>query len=340
MAIASRKFWAHLVLGLAMIALLAAGCGEEKTSQEPAATSSPPPLPPTSSLVIDLQDFASPTPTPEPSAPAPSPAAGPPELPPPPSFLIDLGIFEKSAADSSAVPSDAGLQRAAFPSRRGAESLFGPAALGDYANWNFAAFQVGFWTLIITVGMAVPVAAFTAAFHNIPLQQADGSWVWSYSVRVAGSVYSARLRGQYIPQGVRWEMFISQEGGVTDFLWYYGESDLPATGGFWILYDKPEHPVELIRIDWHQNIADGSSDIKYTNIEPGGHENGGYIFHRISPKDAPYDAYADIYNKGHDNHTYIEWNRATQEGRVKDLKHFGDSDWHCWNGQHENTPCP
>jgi len=330
--------WMHLFLAAALVAMVLAGCGE-KTSTEPASTGSPPALPPTSSFLMDLQDFASPTPTAEPAPASPSPTT-PPELPPLPSFLMDLSTFESAGGASSAVPSNAILQFAAFKSPLKTASPFGDAVWGDYTNWSFAAFQVGLWTVIITVGMAVPVAAFVAAFHNIPLQQTDGSWVWSYSVRVAGSVYSARLRGQYIPQGVRWEMFISKEGEFTDFLWYYGESDLPPTGGFWILYDKPTHPVELIRIDWHQNAADGASDIRYTNIEPGGRENGGYIFHRISPKDAPYDAYADIYNKGQDNHTYIEWNRTTQEGRVKDFKHFGDNDWHCWNGLHENIPCP
>jgi len=64
---------------------------------------------------------------------------------------------------------------------------------GNQSNWNYAALAVGIWSTIIRVGLAVPVAAFQASFHNIPLQQDDGSLVWSYSVNIGGSIYTAEL---------------------------------------------------------------------------------------------------------------------------------------------------
>jgi hypothetical protein len=71
---------------------------------------------------------------------------------------------------------------------------------------------VGVWSIIIRCGLAVPVAAFQASLHNIPPQQDDGSWIWSYSANIGGSIYTAKLHAQFITEGVHWEMKISKEG--------------------------------------------------------------------------------------------------------------------------------
>jgi hypothetical protein len=210
---------------------------------------------------------------------------------------------------------------------------------GNQSNWNYAALAVGVWSIIIRVGLVVPVAAFRASFHNIPLQQDDGSWIWSYSVNIGGSIYTAELHAQFITEGVHWAMNISKEGEYEDFLWYYGECDLPATEGFWILKKSPTNTTDLVRIDWSRNISAGTHAVRYTNIVPDGPENGGYIDTQYT-KGTPYDHVWDLYNKGQDNHTYIEWSSTTGEGRVQDFNYFGDDDWHCWDSDHENVTCP
>lgn len=210
---------------------------------------------------------------------------------------------------------------------------------GNQSNWNCAALAVGIWSTIIRVGLAVPVAAFRASFHNISLQQPDGSWVWSYSVNIGGSIYTAKLYGQFITEGVRWEMRISKEGEYEDFLWYYGENNLPATEGFWILKQSPAVPTDLVRINWSRNISAGTHAVRYANIVPDGPRNGGYIDTQYT-KDIPYDHIWDMYNKGEDNHTYIEWSSTTGEGRVKNSNYFSDDDWHCWDSDRMNVTCP
>ena len=102
---------------------------------------------------------------------------------------------------------------------------------------------------------------------------------------------------------------------------------------------SPVVPEDLLRIDWSRNITADTHTIRYTNIVPDGPENGGYIDARHT-EDTPYDHIWDIYNKGQDNHTYIEWSSITGEGRVNDLKHFGDEDWHCWDSDRINVVCP
>jgi hypothetical protein len=241
-----------------------------------------------------------------------------PTIPPVETFVIPFGDFQGTGVDSVV----------SFASNQ--------------SNWNFAAFSVGVWSALITVGLAVPVAAFKASFGNTPLQQDNGSWIWSYSVDVGGSIYTAKLHAQFatdvLPAGVHWSMNISKEGQYEDFLWYYGESSLPLSQGFWILRQSPTAPTDLLQIDWSRNISAATYAVRYTNIVPAGPENGGYIDTQYNGG-APYDYIWDIYNKGLDNHTYIQWSKTTGEGRVKGFNHFGDNDWHCWDNARANITC-
>jgi len=210
---------------------------------------------------------------------------------------------------------------------------------GNQSNWYYAAGTVVIWGAVVVTTLAVPVAAFCESFDHTPVQQPDGSWIWSYSVNITGSVYTAELHGQFITEGVHWDMSISKEGVYQDFLWYYGEHNLPATAGFWILKKSQADPTDFIRIDWSRNISAGTYNITYTNIETGGPLNGCYIDVQYT-KGVPYDYICHIYNEVDENHTYIDWSSTTGEGRVKDFNHFGDNDWHCWDSDRMNVACP
>jgi hypothetical protein len=214
---------------------------------------------------------------------------------------------------------------------------------GNHSNWDYAAFTVGIWGAILITKLAVPVAAFRASFQHTPVQQPDGSWIWLYSVNIGNATYTAKLHAQFttevITAGIHWSMNISKEGEYQDFLWYYGECDLPATEGFWILKDSPANPTDLLQIDWSRDISTGTHAVTYTNIVPGDPENGGYIDVEYT-KENPYDYIWDLYNKSGGNHTYIGWSSTTGEGRVQDFQHFGNDDWHCWASNHTNVTCP
>jgi hypothetical protein len=265
--------------------------------------------------------------------------SGAPTIPPIETFLIPFDAFTGNANSTSIFVTESQMQTTLL-SLPDSEQLTLPLALAsNKSNWNHAALNVGFWSAVAVVGLAVPIGAFQASFRNIPLQQPDGSWIWSYSVLVRGSVHSAELHGQFIPEGVHWDMRISKEDEYQDFLWYYGESNLPATEGFWILKQNPDEPNDLLEIDWSRNISAGTNSIRYTNIVPDGPENGGYIDVQYTD-DIPYDYIWDIYNKGQANHTYIEFGGSTGEGRVKDLNRFGDDNWHCWDSDRMNIACP
>jgi len=268
-----------------------------------------------------------------------SDVSGAPTIPLVETFVIPLEDFENNETNGLVFVTESQMQATSlsFPV---SEQLSLPSVLSsNQSNWNYAALAIGIWSTIIRVGLAVPVVAFRASLHNIPLQQEDGSWIWSYSVNIGGSRYTAKLHGKFITEGIHWEMRISKEGEYEDFLWYYGENDLPATEGFWILKQSPAIPNDLVRIDWSRNISAGTHAVRYTNIVPDGPENGGYIDTQYT-KGIPYDHIWDMYNKGQHNHTYIEWSSTTKEGRVQDFNHFGDDDWHCWDSDRMNITCP
>jgi len=278
----------------------------------------------------------------EPDENYPEPVSGeqPPEIPPISTFIIDFDDFLSGDDGSTEVTgTEQGFPQADYPVQ--VTDLFadGMNAQAEQQNWGFAALNVGFWNTVLFVGLAIPVASFIESFNHAPEQQPDYTWVWSYEVPFEEDTFSAELHGRFIDTGVRWEMYISKQGEYRDFQWYYGESNLPATEGFWILKKSQADPIDLLRIDWQRDITDGSSNIQYTNVVPGGPENGGYIYYEVTPA-GPYDRAYEIYNKGKDNTTYIEWDSVTQEGRVRDSRHFGNGDWRCWGTEHEDIECP
>lgn len=242
----------------------------------------------------------------------------PPVIPPLSTFLIDFDEF----------PSGPHMQLL-------------KAELGNlsYENWAWAAGNLLVWNTLLTVGLAVPVAAFGAAIGQVPVRQPDGSWVWTYSFTANFITHTAELHGKIIPEGTKWDMYISKEGEYTDFLWYSGLSNFEVTEGTWTLNKNPGEPVEFIGIDWQRNLQDSTADIKYENIEANSPENGGYIFYGTST-DTLYNAFYEIFNKGKNNITQIQWDRLTHQGRVADSSHFHDSAWHCWDTMLNDITCP
>jgi hypothetical protein len=262
--------------------------------------------------------------------------SGAPTIPPVETFVIPFEDFQNNDADDLVSVTGSQVQATSLSSPTDEQS-FVPLT-GDQSNFNYAAGTVLIWGAILVTNLVVPVAAFCESFEHTPVQQPDGSWIWSYSVVVAGFAYSAELHGQFITEGVHWDMRISREGEYEDFLWYYGENDLPATEGFWILKHSPAAPNDLLQIDWSRNISAGTHAVRYTNIIPDGPLNGSYIDAQYT-KGTPYDHIWDLHNKSDDSHTHIEWSSSTREGRVSSPDHFGDDEWHCWDSDRMNVAC-
>jgi len=203
-------------------------------------------------------------------------------------------------------------------------------------NYTHAAGHVLFWNTALWVTLAVPSWSFVEAFNHDPVQQDDGSWIWSYDVNVLNVIYTAELHGAFVDGEVQWHMYITKQGEYVDFLWYRGTSNLPATEGTWILKKSYVEQDDWIGIEWSRSIANQTWQVQYMNILAGDPNEGGLIEYGISDNDT-YDAFYDIYNAVADTWVNIEANSTTTAGRVMNETHFGDDQWLLWDGDHCDT---
>lgn len=248
------------------------------------------------------------------------PQPTPPALPPESTFLMDFTDF--SGKDYGNLPKA------------------GNTLMQTYDNWGWAVTNVAVWNTILTINLLVPVAAFKAAFLHDPVQQDDGSWIWTYPFNVLNVNYTAELHSIVTADSTHWDMFISKEQGFQRFLWYTGGSDTPFTHGSWLLYKHPAEPVPYLQIEWSRNPQDNTGDIIYTHVEGGDQPTAGSYIHYGHTTDFPYDCFYYIQMMPSGNKVDIEWNLQSKEGHIRDPLHFENSDWHCWNELLEDTECP
>lgn len=134
-------------------------------------------------------------------------------------------------------------------------------------------------------------------------------------------------------------MLLTKAGFYTDFEWFTGYSNLPATEGTWTLNQDPSDPDPFLFIEWSRNVEDGTAEVKYTNIIPNAPENGSYI-HYGKTNDVTYNRFFNIFGKVENRLINVEWNYEQHFGRVKDPQHFGNESWYCWDEMLLDTQCP
>lgn len=202
-------------------------------------------------------------------------------------------------------------------------------------NWTLAAVQVGFWNTILALNMAVPVAAFTASIDQTPVFDRDeGVWVWTFDYDFVGRTYSSRLTANVNGTEVDWKMYISEENGFQDVLWYSGTMQVDGTSGYWILSKNGNNPTEYLRIDWEIESNEVGS-IRYEVIETGAPEIGSYIqYGRIAGGN--YNVFYDIVLTNTDKSAEIEWNSDTGAGRVE---YDGNGVFFCWDENFDDVEC-
>lgn len=218
------------------------------------------------------------------------------------------------------------------------ESSNGPQRLdqtASYDHWTHSSVNVLFWQTILTINLVVPVAAYKEALNQTPKWKgAKKGWVWAFTTTVGNFKYTCKLHAKHQNNGeVKWEMFLTQDGGVKDFKWFEGTSDFNNTYGNWLLYKEPKSAQEYIKIEWKKNPTTGYEDIKYTNVLKDDNGKDSFI-HYGHHNNIIYNSFYNISltnkNQNTVNDINIEWHDKNKEGRVKDPVKFLDSDWHCW----------
>ncbi|NPA45454.1 MAG: hypothetical protein GXO49_07965 [Chlorobi bacterium] len=232
-----------------------------------------------------------------------------PELPPKESFVLDFSDFESKVSDDI-----------------------------TKLNWTHASSNVLIWNTILTVGLAVPIASYNEAVKNHePIYQGNDTWLWEFSFSNNLDQYTAKLFGTVNDNSIYWEMFISKDGEFNNFKWYSGTSLLDNSKVSWVLYNNPNEATELLSVEYIKT-SDNTANITFTNIEPDGAENGGFIKFG-NDSETFFNNYYQIYNKGLDNLINVEWSQSDKSGRVIDELWYKDTDWHCWNENKEDIEC-
>ncbi|WP_185152738.1 hypothetical protein, partial [Fulvivirga aurantia] len=205
-------------------------------------------------------------------------------------------------------------------------------------NWAVAATTVGVWNTILAVNLAIPVSAFKAAISQKPSYDSDRAlWVWRFDYDVVGRTYSSELTAGFVNDGVEWNMYISQQNGFQDVLWYSGVMNTGGTEGYWMLNIDGDSPRDFLRIDWEKENEE-IGKIKYTSIDATADLNGSYIEYSKSA-DVEFNRSYDIYIDKDDNLVEIDWNSNDGNGRIKNSDFYGDDLFHCWDTNFENIDC-
>ena len=208
------------------------------------------------------------------------------------------------------------------------------------SNFAYAGVNVWFWSTAALVHVAVPVAAYKNAFNHVPAYLGDNSWQWSYTVVVANETYLAELIGTRLnEEEFSMEMYLSKTTGADlfeDFKWFEGVVQYDGSAADWKLSYDPFNSTQYLEAAYTKNLSTGEETLRYTVIDPQNDIYESYIEYG-SVSDAYFDAYFTL--NLNDTLTYIEWNTATDEGRVKNEVDFDDPGWHCWNSQLQDTDC-
>jgi len=247
----------------------------------------------------------------------------PPVVPPEGTMIMDFSNFTDGSKSAYSLP---GL--------KGANDV----------NYSVAKTVAGVWNSLLFVNLAIPVAAFRKAIENKPSYLDNKKWQWKYTVNVLSATYTARLTGQITSANVKWEMYISREGvgGFPEFLWFEGTSALDGKSGQWILNESREAQVPMLQIDWQITGTDVGS-VKYTYIKTGSPFKDSYIQYGLTT--GAYNAFYEVHF--YESTSYmrfvdvnIEWSTSGHNGRVKAQDYFGDTAWHCWDGNGNDITCP
>jgi hypothetical protein len=240
----------------------------------------------------------------------------PPTLPPEESMTIDFSNFATGKSGDIALS-------------KGVEDSY----------WSFSALVAGYFKFYIVGTLAVPVAAFKLATDQNPTYIEDKTWQWSYNVPVLSVTYKARLTGQIRTSDVLWKMYITQ-GSNTEFVWFEGTSKIDGTGGTWTLKNSYADQVPLLTISWTRT-GTAMGTVTYTYVKTGDVFNTSFI--KYGKQTGTYDAYYTIhYQNGVGfSEVDVQWNTTGHNGTVKCQVFFGDSNFHCWDGNYVNlSTCP
>lgn len=209
----------------------------------------------------------------------------------------------------------------------------------SYFNWFHAGVNLVFWNTVLTIHMAVPVAAFAEAFNHPAIYLGNQTFQWTYVVTEFNQTYVVRLTGQYLNSNeVEWILRASEAGATSEFVYYSGIVAVDGSAATFTLNHQPANPQEYLLIEYQTDLSTDDGSIRYTNIIPGDPGNGNYIEYRVD-NSTEYNRAYDVYGGNSNDFLEIQWNEPANYGRVKHPARFFDNNFHCWDTNLMDVEC-
>jgi hypothetical protein len=250
----------------------------------------------------------------------------------------DLPALETMALDFST-----------FTDNEKSGSVKSTAVVQPSINFGVAYLTVSVWNSLLFTNLVIPVVAYEYSFSSLPEYVGDNKWEWSYTLGGEYSSFSAILTGEKRTEDIKWEMRVSNAGtnAFSNFLWFEGTSKIDGSEGQWILYHSPAFPEKVVTIDWEAS-GDVINNVKYTYVREQDNDRNADSFNSSTLEygvddDADF-YYFDIYYYNEQESKFvdvnIELNKSDHSGRIKSTNWpGGNTDWHCWDSNFQNTDC-
>ena len=241
-----------------------------------------------------------------------------PPLPPDESMEVDLSAFGVESVNP--IPQ--------------ANNISAPGK--NYANAVLRATAIN--TSIIAA-LATPTALFKLAKNSEPVEQKDGSWLWSYNMKYGVYTLNANLSGVVNGKKTYWSMKVSNDSPglkIKDFEWYAGISMENNTSGSWQFFDlnTPEEHNPTVKIDWVMQLVLKKAELNLENVDNLSEYLGDVLTYNATPETASM-VYHDISEK---ENWDITWDTKTGTGSLKVPK-YNNGEKACWDAQKQDVKC-
>lgn len=186
-----------------------------------------------------------------------------------------------------------------------------------------------FWTGVVAVSMAAPVALFEAAVNTEPVALPDSSgyqWVLSH----AG--FSALLTARDKNGDWDWNMTVMSGNNMSNFTWFTGTSSQDGSRGNWTFYRYPDKaPIH----SFEYAFTGSTGDVKAMIIDKGAETYGSFLHWNVDKHVKSLEGY----NAKDGGSSLIIYNTVSGTGKIEDRKN-GNS--YCWDTKfagYEDIPC-
>lgn len=191
----------------------------------------------------------------------------------------------------------------------------------------------------VAAALTSPAALFAVARAHEPVEQDDGSWLWSYTAKTESVTFTANLTCITAGGMNYWSMKVSTDVPlypITDFEWYTGMSTEMNTSGSWQFFDleTPDEQNPTAKIDWSVKILKEEAELTIENVDTRSEYMGDVLRYNVTPKIGSMSF--DDASKGE---TWeIVWDIETGEGSIT-VPGYNSGEKACWDASKQDVSC-